>query len=74
MTGPIKDFYAKYTCRMGKGISTCRYLAVGGQGFCCLKGTRFAAAVDARAAAKTMTAQADNCPGWALVTEGEGLE
>lgn len=51
-------------CRMGRGAETCRYLAVGGEGFLCMKHVAETAAyIDSRVAAGTMGARGDNCEG-----------
>lgn len=50
-------------CKMGQGHDCCRYLAVDGKGWSCLKLTSTAVYIDQRVKAETMTARADNCPG-----------
>lgn len=54
-------------CKLGHGFDCCRYLIADGSGFHCAKhSAALAAELDRRVAAKTMTARADNCPGYAL--------
>ena len=50
-------------CKIGQGNDCCRYLIVGGKGFECAKLTTIKATIDARVAANTFTAKADNCEG-----------
>jgi hypothetical protein len=50
-------------CKIGKGAQCCRYLAVGQQGFICLKFTSNKSYLDARVAANSMRAHGDNCEG-----------
>jgi len=59
----MKD-YVKNTCRIGQGISCCRYLVMGPGGFECVKKTSLKATLDFRVASGTITAQADNCEGY----------
>lgn len=50
-------------CKIGKGAETCRYLAVGADGWSCEKLTPLKAYLDKRVEAGTIRAQADNCDG-----------
>lgn len=50
-------------CLTGKGAQTCRYLAVAGDGWSCLKHTALKEYLDRRAREGKMRARADNCPG-----------
>lgn len=51
------------TVCMPGNAKTCRYLAFNPQGFLCAKHESVAETIDAKVAAGTMTAQADNCEG-----------
>jgi hypothetical protein len=55
--------HIKNVCKIGQGHDCCRYLAVGTEGFECLKGTELAILLNSRVAKGTMTAQGDNCEG-----------
>lgn len=59
---PIIDKEHLPVCKMGQGHDCCRYLVVSTD-FACAKMTTLKATIDARAAAGTMTARGDNCPG-----------
>jgi len=60
---PVDDEHARVVCLMGQGAACCRYLTIGAQGWSCEKHSRMGRTLDARVAAKTMTAQGDNCEG-----------
>jgi hypothetical protein len=49
-------------CKLGLGAATCSFLAYDGQ-WSCVKGTRFAALIEARRREKSMKAMGDNCSG-----------
>ena len=58
----IEREYAEKVCRIGQFDKTCRYLAVGENGYTCAKlipAARYL--IDAQK--ETYTAQGDNCPG-----------
>lgn len=57
------ETYVERCCKRGMGAECCRYLALGRQGWACLKHTTFKAGLDARVAADTILAQGDNCDG-----------
>jgi hypothetical protein len=50
-------------CGFGNGETCCRYLAMGPDGWRCLKCSAFRAMIDARSAAGQMAAKGDNCDG-----------
>jgi hypothetical protein len=50
-------------CKLGMGKNCCRYLAVDGGGWSCLKHSTLKAYIDNRVATKKMRATGDNCPG-----------
>lgn len=60
----IPKKYVLETCGLGKIDKCCRYLVCGAEGFGCAKHTDSQAHLDKRAAEESMTALADNCPGW----------
>lgn len=59
----IDEKHLKNVCKHGGGAFTCSYLASGGQGFECLKGTGFQNIIERRRAEKSMIAMGDNCSG-----------
>jgi len=59
----IPDDVVFSTCKPGKGAETCRYLAMGSEGFECLKKTDLKWNLDARVAADNIVARGDNCEG-----------
>lgn len=64
MSDNYPDFkYVTDVCLIGKGERTCRYLAVAGDGWSCLKRTELKAYLDRRAAEGKMRARSDNCSG-----------
>ena len=50
-------------CKMGRGSECCRYMAVGINGFTCLKLTNLKDVLDKRVELNTITAKGDNCDG-----------
>ena len=58
--------YVAEICKIGQGISCCRFLVVGPKGFECVKFTEHRHLLDFRAATGTMTAQSDNCDGYSI--------
>lgn len=64
MSDNYPDFaYVQNVCLIGKGAQTCRYLAVAGDGWSCLKNTNLKDHLDRRAREGKMRARADNCSG-----------
>lgn len=61
----ISRDWLRDVCKIGKGASCCRYVAVGEQGFRCLKGTRLQSLLDKKAVDKEIVAQSNNCAGLA---------
>ena len=61
----MTDEKLKQVCRVGQGKECCRYVGLGGSGFCCLKLVPSAKAqLDFRVLAlEDITAQGDNCEG-----------
>jgi hypothetical protein len=55
--------HIKNVCKIGQRKDCCRYLAVGPDGFECLKHSDLKDHLDQRVANNTMTAQGDNCDG-----------
>jgi hypothetical protein len=55
--------HIKNVCKIGQRHDCCRYLAVGAEGFECLKGTSLQVTLDTRVYNNTMVAQGDNCEG-----------
>jgi hypothetical protein len=55
--------HIKNVCKIGQGNDCCRYLAVGPDGFECLKSSDLKDHIDNRVARNDMTAQGDNCGG-----------
>lgn len=64
MTGAIPKTFVVETCKMGQMAACCRYLAVGKNGFCCLKHGEHHAYLDRRVENEDMNARGDNCVGW----------
>jgi len=60
---PVDDAHAKTVCKIGQGAACCRYLAMGGNGWSCEKGSNLRYHLDARVAQGTMNARGDNCDG-----------
>ena len=50
-------------CKIGQQAKCCRYIVAGEDGITCAKHTSFKYQIDARVAAGSFTAQADNCEG-----------
>lgn len=63
MNQHIKDI-----CKIGQGVSCCRYLVAGPKGLECAKVTDHKQVLDFRAATGTMTARSDNCGGYPMET------
>lgn len=59
----MNDEKVKNVCKVGQGQDCCRYLAVGGDGFECLKNTSIAKLLDYRVKTGTINARGDNCDG-----------
>jgi len=58
------DFkHVNLVCKIGKGADCCRYLAVAGDGWSCLKHTTLKEYLDRRVREGKMRARSDNCPG-----------
>ena len=55
--------HVKGVCKIGQAHDCCRYLAMGGEGFECLKNTSLAVTIDTRVMMGTIYAQANNCEG-----------
>lgn len=55
--------YVNEVCLLDKGARMCRYLAVAGDGWSCLKRSALKDYLDRRAAEGKMRARADNCAG-----------
>ncbi len=59
----LPEEHLKNVCRLGQGKATCSFLAMGGAGFECQKGTSIEKVIRERLAASTMGAKGDNCSG-----------
>lgn len=57
------DEHVEKVCKPDKGAATCRYLAMGADGWSCEKGTSNGQYIDERVTQGTMRAQGDNCGG-----------
>ena len=60
---PPDDQWTREVCRIGQGEACCRYLTMAPGGWSCEKHTVLSFTLDARAAAGTINARGDNCPG-----------
>ena len=58
----MNNFLAN-TCKLGQGLSCCRYLVIATTGFECVKLSNIQHSIDFRVATGTMTAQGNNCDG-----------
>jgi hypothetical protein len=59
----IMNNHIKDVCKIGQRKDCCRYLAVGPDGFECLKSSDLKAHIDDRVRRNDMVAQGDNCDG-----------
>jgi hypothetical protein len=66
----VTSTYLINICKLGRGRECCRYL-VAGRRFECAKLTPLKETIDARVAARSFSAQGDNCEG---VTAGIDLD
>lgn len=55
--------HVRNVCKLGQGNVCCRYLAIGGQGFECMKNTEMKAYLDSRVLMETIVARGNNCEG-----------
>lgn len=59
----VPDEEVKSLCKIGSGPTTCRFLALGRDGFECAKHTLLALTINAMVENGEMTAVGDNCEG-----------
>jgi hypothetical protein len=70
MLPTVDPLYVCAVCRIGRGAACCRYLVGGPDGVACAKeDDELRQAIDRRAG--SMTAQADNCPGYLHLPDEE---
>lgn len=59
--------YVTETCRVGQGAECCAFLTNTGEWACAKDEPRMAGIIESRLARGELTAQGDNCPGFATV-------
>ena len=59
----MDETHVKEICKFGQGSVVCGFLAVGGNGFECLKGTDAEDLIRSRQSRGEMNAKGDNCSG-----------
>jgi len=59
----LNEFHVKNVCKFGKKEETCSFLAMGGEGLMCTKGTSLEFIIQQRREQKSMRAMGDNCSG-----------
>ncbi len=60
---PPTDDETKAVCKLGQAMLCCRFLAMGPDGWSCLKLTSLRGHIDERVARGTFNARGDNCDG-----------